>query len=82
MMDSITPEVGRITRRNGVAGQVSYLAQVTYGDEAPDLVTFVGSTYGGPVVMVLPSGQQVFVVNPSRFGEFGPEWVRRFFGEW
>jgi hypothetical protein len=71
--------IGKIRRSNGVAGQVSYSVDVTYPDEPTSRVEFVGSTYGGPVVMVTNSGQ-TFVVNPGRFGEFGPDWVRRFFG--
>lgn len=78
------PELGPIRRHTGVAGQVSYSALVTYGDELPQRVTFVGSTYGGPVVMITRlSGEEVqtFVTDPARFGTFGPNWVRRFFGQ-
>lgn len=73
------PTLGTIKRHNGVAGQVSYSVQVTYEGEAPEWITFVGSTYGGPVVMVTPRGHETFVTEPARFGEFGPDWVRRFF---
>lgn len=71
--------IGKISRHNGPAGQVSYSVPVAYPGEATTTVTFVGSTYGGPVVMASPSGAQTFVTDPGRFGTFGPEWVRRFF---
>lgn len=74
------PELGNITRHAGVAGQVSYSVTVTYPGESPETVTFVSSVYGGPVVMVTPSLAQTLVTDPERFGTFGPEWVRRFFG--
>lgn len=77
--DDGAPVLGPITRRNGLAGQVSYSVEVTYPGESPSVATFVGSVYGGPVVMVMPSGAQVFVTDPGRHGPFGPEWVRRFF---
>jgi hypothetical protein len=72
------PTLGLITRRDGVAGQVMFFVTVSYPDEPTSLVTFSGSIYGGPVVMITESGQ-TFVTNPERFGEFGREWVRRFF---
>jgi hypothetical protein len=81
-VDNPTPTLGPILRRNGVAGQISYNVTVTYPDEPPRDVTFVGSVYDGPVVMVMPSGVQVFVVNPGRHGAFnayGARWVYRFF---
>ncbi len=74
------PVLGNIKRSNGVAGQVSYTVEVTYPDEETSPVTFVGSVYGGPVVMItpgVPSG--VFVNDVERFGVFEPDWVRRFF---
>ena len=74
-------QIHQIKRHVGVAGQVSYVALVEYDDEPVSAVTFVGSVYGGPVVMTTPSDPKgVFVTNPARFGEFGEEWVRRFFG--
>lgn len=60
----------QVKTHRGLAGQVSYSVK--------GIVTFSGSVYGGPVVMVLPSGIQTFVTDPGRFGVFGPEWVRRF----
>jgi hypothetical protein len=72
-------EVLSVKRRPGIAGQFSVTAEVAYEDEPMRLVEFVGSVYGGPVVMVTESVQQ-FVTDPGRFGEFGEQWVRRFFG--
>ena len=73
------PKLGAITRTNGIAGQVSYSTTVQYEGETANPVTFVGSTYGGPVVLINNLGGQTFVTDPGRFGSFGPEWVRRFF---
>jgi hypothetical protein len=72
-------QLGAISKHAGVAGQIAYSASVTYDNEPPQLITFVGSTFGGPVVMVTSTGAQVFVIDHERFGTFGPEWVRRFF---
>lgn len=68
-------------KHKGIAGQFAVTTTVTYDDESPVKYEFVGSTYGGPVVMVSPNGMQVFVADPGRFGAFGVEWVRRFFEE-
>lgn len=76
----VRPQLGNIWQHKGIAGQISYSVDVTYPGEPTETLTFVGSVYGGPVVMVSPTGAQTFVVDPSRFGEFGPAWVRRFFG--
>lgn len=73
--------LGKIKRTNGVAGQVAYSTVVAYDDEPACLVTFVGSVYGGPVVIVTETFGQMFVTNPNRFGQFGPEWVRRFYAD-
>lgn len=71
-----------VKRAAGIAGQFSVTADVTHHHDAGDdrsSVTFVGSVYGGPVVMVLESGTQTFVSEPGRFGEtFGEAWVRAF----
>ena len=75
-----TATIEKVTRHAGIAGQVSYTARVSYSDEAASEVTFVGSTYGGPVVMVTERAE-TFVTDPGRFGKFGESWVRRFFGE-
>jgi hypothetical protein len=76
----ITPELGTITRTNGIAGQYSYRVPVTYPGEGTSVVEFVGNEHGGPIVMISSGGAQTFVSEPERFGEFSPEWVRRFFG--
>jgi hypothetical protein len=66
----------KIKKSAGVAGQYSLTAETEHGP-----VAFVGSNYGGPVVMITDSGVQTFVTDPGRFGEFGEAWVRRFVGE-
>ena len=72
-------KLGKITRTNGVAGQLSYGVTVTYPDEPPERVAFVGNVYGGPILM-LSHGRQTWIADPGRQGvEFSPEWVRRFF---
>lgn len=73
------PTVSKVKKQAGIAGQFAVTAEVTYAGEEPVKAEFVGSTYGGPVVMVLPSGLQTFVTDPGRFGEFGTTWVERFF---
>ena len=50
------------------------------GPKLSGRIEFVGSTFGGPVVMVTPAGRQMFVSESDRFGTFGTLWVRRFFG--
>lgn len=80
MTTDTKPTVGTIKRANGVAGQVAYSVMVTYPGEDPMPITFVGSTYGGPVLMMTRGNPEgTFVSEPSRFGKFNPEWVRRFF---
>ena len=66
----------KVRKTNGVAGQCSLTVDTPGGP-----LTFVGSAYGGPVVMVTASGFQTFVDDPGRFGDFGADWVRRFVGE-
>jgi hypothetical protein len=75
------PTLGKIRKQNGVAGQVSCSVPVTYPGEPTRLVTFIGSNYDGPVVMVQPDGQQTGVSEPSRYGSFGEAWVRSFFAD-
>ena len=80
-----TPTVTKISSSAGIAGQLSYVATVDYGPEngGESVVQFVGNRHGGPVVMILSGGLQVFVdrdVN-ERCGRLSPRWVRRFFGE-
>jgi hypothetical protein len=76
-MPDHTP-VSNVRRHAGIAGQFSVTADVAYPDEPVRSVEFVGSVYGGPVVMRTPA-VETFVTDPGRFGDFGPEWVRRFF---
>lgn len=78
-MNDTKPTLGPIKRTNGIAAQVAYTVTVSYPGEESSTVTFVGVPMGGPIVMITESGAQSFVSDPSRFGEFGPEWVRRFF---
>lgn len=76
------PTVEKITRHNGVAGQYSYTAIVTYPGEEPERVEFIGSVYGPPIVMVTNFDTQRFVSERvlERIGNtLNPEWVRRFF---
>lgn len=72
--------LGTIRKHSGVAGEITYSVAVTYPGLQSLVVRFVGSVYGGPIVMVTPSNPKgTFVRDSARFGEFGPEWVRRFF---
>lgn len=80
MTNAPRPTLGQITKVPGVAGQISYRVPVTYPTEPTSTVEFVGSAYGGPVLMITPGNPGgMFVKDPGRFGSFGPEWVRRFF---
>jgi len=79
-----TPTVDQIKRHNGVAGQFSYSARVRYPGESASTVTFVGSTYGGPIIMVTPDGHQIPVSSrvTERIGAtLNPDWVRAFFAQ-
>ena len=81
MHDSITddaPTILGVRKSSGIAGQFSVTARVRYPDEPAREVTFVGSVYGGPVVMQ-SDGREMFVTDPGRFGPFGVDWVRAFF---
>lgn len=79
---SSKPRVLGISQDKTFAGQRSITANVQYPGEPPARVEFVGprSSIGGsgPVVMIF-RGNQTFVTDPSRFGVFGRDWVRRFF---
>lgn len=72
--------VSTVRKLNGMAGQYGYDVVVKYPDEPPRPVTFLTSTYGGPIVM-MTNGTSATVDSPSRFGDFSPEWVRRFFAD-
>lgn len=76
--DRVAPSVTKIFSRKGVAGQFAVQATVTYPGEEPKVVEFVGSRYGGPVLMVTDTFE-VFVDDPGRFGTFGKGWVKAFF---
>jgi hypothetical protein len=77
----MTATIHSIKRSAGVAGQVQYTAVVEYEGEGKSTVSFVGSVYGPPIVMIAPTQHQIFVSNPERFGPFGEQWVRNFFQE-
>ena len=82
-METMTgPEVLRVMRHNGTAGQYAYLALIQYPGEKPETVSFVSSVYGAPVVMVSPSGWETFVdfdVVRRCGGVLDDAWVHRFF---
>lgn len=81
MTNTITdtrPTLTKMFSRKGMAGQFSVQVTVTYPGEEPRVVEFVGSVYGGPVLMVTDAGQ-TWVTDPARFGKFGKGWVARFF---
>lgn len=74
------PMIDRIKRHNGVAGQFSYTVEVTYPGEDTTKLEFVGHAYGDSVIMCLPTGAQIYVWDPSRFGDtLSPTWVKNFF---
>jgi hypothetical protein len=76
------PIVTNVKRHAGIAGNYSLSASVQYEGEEASTVTFVGSVYGAPIVMVMPAGQQVFVSErvTDRLGATLDEaWVRGFF---
>lgn len=81
MSENVTPIVSNVRDTGGVAGQVSVKADVQYPGEDAETIEFVGSVYGGPVVMILPSGRQTYVTDPDRHGKFGRQWVRSFFAD-
>jgi hypothetical protein len=77
-MTDEAPQIHSIRKHAGIAGQFSVSAEVQYPDEPTRTVTFVGSSYGGPVLMQ-SDGFETFVTSPDRFGAFGESWVRLFF---
>lgn len=82
-MSDPDPIVTDIKRTNGIAGAFEVSARVQYPDDDPVTARFVGSIYGGPIVVAMPSGAQTFVAQgvTDRIGStLNPEWVRRFFG--
>lgn len=72
------PVVSKVFQRKGTCGQFSVQATVTHPGEEPRVVEFVGSSYGGPVLMITETWE-TYVSEPGRFGRFGKGWVRRFF---
>lgn len=80
-MSDPQPKLLSLRLRYGVAGQVSYLAEVDYGGEKSQ-VQFIGSAYGTPgTIIMIVNDNQTFVQSAGRFGErFGRKWVENFFG--
>ena len=74
----ISPTLSGLRRYNGTAGQFSLAVEVTYPGEEARTVEFVGSIYGGPVLMLTDTAE-VWVSEPGRFGTFGKAWVKKFF---
>lgn len=69
-----------ISRGRSFADRRVFVVDVQYPGEAVRRVEFTGPSRDivGPVVMI-SGGQQTFVDDPSRFGVFGQDWIRRFF---
>lgn len=66
-------------RQAGIAGSFAYKTTVTYEGETPTVLTFIGSVYGGPIIMVTQSGVQVPVRDADRFGgRLNAQWVEAF----
>jgi hypothetical protein len=76
------PVVHKVTRSAGIAGQYSMTASIEYPGEPFNVVTFVGSVFGGPIVMVTAAGETfVSQAVTDRLGSKLTEaWVRAFFG--
>lgn len=74
------PRILKISRGKSFADRRVFVVDVQYPGEEPMRVEFAGPSRDivGPVVMVL-KGQQTFVHDPSRFGTFGRDWIRRFY---
>jgi hypothetical protein len=73
--------VKSIKRHAGIAGEYAYTAVVEYDGEGPQEVTFKGSVYGGPILMVTPV-TQAFVSESvlDRIGhKLDAQWVEEFF---
>lgn len=71
--------------RAGVAGQRSVLIDVLYeGPDWTDTATheLVHSVYGGPVIAVMTNGAQIFVTDPSRYGDtskLDADWIKNYY---
>ncbi len=75
-------EILDIKRKNGVAGEFVYTAEVQYEGEDPMFVSFYGSAFDSPIVMEMNGNResQTFVTDPTRFGpKLDKSWVRNFF---
>lgn len=84
--------IGR--RHNGIAGQYSYDVTLTYrypsfianGVTYPETtethdVSFVGSVYGSPIVVV-SHNWEIVVTDWRRFGDtLNPDWIRSFYAD-
>jgi hypothetical protein len=77
----MSAKVSKIHKHTGIAGQFEISAVVEYEGEAQQTVSFVGSVYGGPIVMVTPYGQTFVSASVTdRIGsQLTPAWVERFF---
>ena len=81
----IATTVTNVRRQSGLAGQFSLTADIAY-PELPDedhRVTFVGSTYGGPIFVIMADGQQIKVNDGvvERLGRtLDAKWIARFYG--
>lgn len=75
------PRILKISRGKSFADRRVFVVDVQYPGEELMRVEFAGPSRDivGPVVMVLNGGQQMFVHDPSRFGTFGQDWIRRFY---
>ncbi|GAB4584428.1 hypothetical protein [Nocardia sp. IFM 10818] len=80
-MNETTPTLGKIRRITGIADQVLYEVPVAYPDEPTKVVSFVRRSPHGPIFMYLEPFGWCRIEDPNRFGDFGPEWVQRFFSE-
>ena len=81
MSNASSPLVEKVKRHPGIAGQFSVSALVTYPGESAQAISFVGSSFGGPVAMVTDMWGQQPVSDPARFGSFSADpvsWVHAF----
>ena len=82
MSNASAPLVEKVKRHPGIAGQFSVSALVTYPGESAQAVSFAGSSFGGPVVMVTDMWGQQVVADPDRFGSFSADpvsWIHAFY---
>lgn len=67
-----------ILRVKSFADRLLIVAEVKDGGDTRT-IGFSGPTTGSGVVVMISGDIEVFVSDPSRFGEFGREWVINFF---